>query len=173
VLRRISFRINHLISVHMERRQTINDEKAQAGTNSYPLWIFKIPKYIILYNIFPFYSLDIYFIFQFIVHIFSLFHMGNALFQQLSKTDALIFRVWKYLFLVCSGCIRLTLCFYSKRDEMGRRKKLKTLCETRWASRSYSLFSFLSAFSVICSSLEELEHGDDAKARVMICMCWL
>jgi hypothetical protein len=52
VLRRISFRINHLISVHMERRQTINDEKAQAGTNSYPLWIFKIPKYIILYNMY-------------------------------------------------------------------------------------------------------------------------
>ena len=50
-------------------------------------------------------------------------------------------------------------------DKMGRRQKLKTLCETRWASRSYSLFSFLSAFSVICSSLEELEHGDDAKAR--------
>jgi hypothetical protein len=49
-------------------------------------------------------------------------------------------------------------------DKMGRRQKLKTLCETRWPSRSYSLFTFLSAFSVVFSSFEELEHGCDAKA---------
>ena len=55
------------------------------------------------------------------------------------------------------------------RDKMGRRQKLKTLCETRWASRSYSLFTFLSAFSVVCSSFEELEHGCDAKARSNLC----
>jgi hypothetical protein len=30
---------------------------------------------------------------------------------------------------------------------------------TRWASRSYSLFTFLSAFVVVCSSVEELEHS--------------
>ena len=54
-------------------------------------------------------------------------------------------------------------------DKMGRRQKLKTLCETRWASRSYSLFTFLSAFSVVCSSFEELEHGCDAKARSNLC----
>jgi hypothetical protein len=43
------------------------------------------------------------------------------------------------------------------------------LCETRWVIRSYSLFTFLSAFSVVCSSFEELEHGCDAKARSNLC----
>jgi hypothetical protein len=55
------------------------------------------------------------------------------------------------------------------RDKMGRRQKLKTLCENRWVSRSYSLFTFLSAFSVVCSSFEELEHGCDAKAMSNLC----
>ena len=55
------------------------------------------------------------------------------------------------------------------RDKMDRRQKLKTLCETRWASRSYSLFTFLSAFLVVCSSFEELEHGCDAKTRSNLC----
>ena len=55
------------------------------------------------------------------------------------------------------------------RDKMNRRQKLKTLCETRWASRSYSLFTILSAFLVVCSSFEELEHGCDAKARSNLC----
>ena len=55
------------------------------------------------------------------------------------------------------------------RDEMGRRQKLKTLCETRWASRSYSLFTFLSAISVVCSSFGELEHGRDAKTMSYLC----
>ena len=54
-------------------------------------------------------------------------------------------------------------------DKMSRRQKLKTLCETRWASRSYSLFKFLSAFSVVFSSFEELEHGCDAKAMSYLC----
>ena len=54
-------------------------------------------------------------------------------------------------------------------DKMGRRQKLKTLCETRWASRSYSLFTFLSAFSVVCSSFVELEHGGDEQARSYVC----
>ena len=43
------------------------------------------------------------------------------------------------------------------------------LCETRWVIRSYSLFTFLSAFSVVCSSFEELEHGCDAKAKSNLC----
>ena len=43
------------------------------------------------------------------------------------------------------------------------------LCETRWVIRSYSLFTFLSAFSVVCSSFEELEHGCDAKAMSNLC----
>ena len=58
-------------------------------------------------------------------------------------------------------------------DKMGRRQKLKTLCETRWASRSYSLFTFLSAFSVVCSSFEELEHGGDTKLLVPYYKIWL
>jgi hypothetical protein len=44
-----------------------------------------------------------------------------------------------------------------------------TLCETRWGSRSYSLFTFLSAFSVVCSSFVELEHGGDEQARSYVC----
>jgi predicted signal transduction protein with EAL and GGDEF domain len=52
---------------------------------------------------------------------------------------------------------------------MGRRQKLQTLCETRRGSRSYSLFTFLSAFSVVCSSFVELEHGGDAQARSYLC----
>jgi hypothetical protein len=48
------------------------------------------------------------------------------------------------------------------RDKMGRRQKLKTLCGTRWPSRSYSLFTFLSAFAVVCSSC-------DAKDRSYLC----
>jgi hypothetical protein len=52
---------------------------------------------------------------------------------------------------------------------MGRRQTLKTLRETRWASRPYSLFTFLSAFSDVCSSFEELEHGCYAKARSNLC----
>ena len=55
------------------------------------------------------------------------------------------------------------------RDKMDRRQKLKTLCETRWASQSYSLFTILSAFLVVCSSFEELEHGCDAKRLGVTC----
>ncbi|XP_076076084.1 52 kDa repressor of the inhibitor of the protein kinase-like [Mytilus galloprovincialis] len=55
------------------------------------------------------------------------------------------------------------------KEEMGRRQKLKTLCETRWASRSDSLFTFLHAYSVVCDSLEDLEQVGDAKARSYRC----
>ena len=35
------------------------------------------------------------------------------------------------------------------REEMGRRSKLKVLCETRWASRADCLSVFVEAFTVI------------------------
>ncbi|CAC5356095.1 unnamed protein product [Mytilus coruscus] len=52
------------------------------------------------------------------------------------------------------------------REEIDRRQKLKTLCETRWASRSESLYTFLTAFKVIVDSLENLEQHGDSKAPV-------
>ncbi|CAG2239243.1 unnamed protein product [Mytilus edulis] len=55
------------------------------------------------------------------------------------------------------------------REEMDRRQKLKTLCETRWASRSESLYTFLTAFKVIVDSLENLEQHGDSKARSYAC----
>ncbi|CAC5403884.1 unnamed protein product [Mytilus coruscus] len=55
------------------------------------------------------------------------------------------------------------------KEEMGRRQKLKSLCETRWVSRSDSLFTFLHAYSVVCDSLEDLEQDGDAKARSYRC----
>ena len=51
------------------------------------------------------------------------------------------------------------------KEGMGKRQKLKTLCETRWASRSDSLFTFLTAFPVVVSSLDDLQQDGDAKAR--------
>jgi hypothetical protein len=53
-------------------------------------------------------------------------------------------------------------------SRVGERLSLK-LCETRWVIRSYSLFTFLSAFSVVCSSFVELEHGGDEQARSYVC----
>ena len=35
------------------------------------------------------------------------------------------------------------------RDEMERRAKLRTLCETRWASRVDSLYTFRTAYLVV------------------------
>lgn len=55
------------------------------------------------------------------------------------------------------------------KEAMERRQKLKTLCETRWASRSDSLSTFLAAFNVVVSSLEDLEQQGDAKARSYAC----
>ena len=48
------------------------------------------------------------------------------------------------------------------RVEMERHAKLRTLCETRWASRADSLYTFRTAFPVVVQSLAE---GGDAKAR--------
>ena len=49
-------------------------------------------------------------------------------------------------------------------EQLDRRTKLRTLCETRWSSRADSLFTFLNAFPVVVSSLEVLkdDHVDKA-----------
>ena len=48
------------------------------------------------------------------------------------------------------------------RTNMEGRQKLKTLCETRWASRSEALYTFKAAFSTAHAALRELatDHGD-------------
>ena len=51
------------------------------------------------------------------------------------------------------------------RVEMERCAKLRTLCETRWASRADSLYTFCTAFSVVVQALESLAEDGDAKAR--------
>ena len=38
------------------------------------------------------------------------------------------------------------------KEDMGRRAKLQTLCDTRWASRSDALYTFLSAYPVVVRS---------------------
>ena len=48
---------------------------------------------------------------------------------------------------------------------MERRAKLRTLCETRWASRADSLYTFRTAFPVVVQALESLAEDGDAKAR--------
>ena len=55
------------------------------------------------------------------------------------------------------------------RADMGRRGKLQTLCNTRWASKSHALFSFLPAYPVVGSSFEVLEANGESKARGFIC----
>ncbi|CAC5399410.1 unnamed protein product [Mytilus coruscus] len=55
------------------------------------------------------------------------------------------------------------------REEMDNRQKLKTLCETRWASRSELLYTFLTAFKVIVDSLDNIEQHGDSKARSYAC----
>ena len=52
---------------------------------------------------------------------------------------------------------------------MEKRQKLKTLCETRWASRSEALYTFLTSYNVVVDSLEDLERKGDAKARSFVC----
>ena len=43
--------------------------------------------------------------------------------------------------------------------------KLRTLCETRWASRADSLYTFRTAFPVVVQALESLAEDGDATAR--------
>lgn len=50
-------------------------------------------------------------------------------------------------------------------EAMQGRKKLRSLCETRWSARADSLFTFKSAFTTVCSSLEDLaQNQNDPKA---------
>ncbi|XP_071148256.1 zinc finger MYM-type protein 1-like [Mytilus edulis] len=50
------------------------------------------------------------------------------------------------------------------KEQLDKRTKLRTLCETRWSSRADSLFTFLNAFPVVVSSLEALKDDRDEKA---------
>lgn len=49
-------------------------------------------------------------------------------------------------------------------DQMDRRTKLRTLCETRWSSRADLLFTFRSAFLVVVAAPHSLEDNKDDKA---------
>ena len=55
------------------------------------------------------------------------------------------------------------------REEMERRAKLRTLCETRWVSRADSLYTFRTAYPVVVQSLETLSDDGDGKARGYLC----
>ncbi|XP_068742056.1 52 kDa repressor of the inhibitor of the protein kinase-like [Montipora capricornis] len=55
------------------------------------------------------------------------------------------------------------------REEMERRAKLRTLCETRWANRADSLYTFRTAYPVVVQSLETLSDDGDGKARGYLC----
>ena len=50
-------------------------------------------------------------------------------------------------------------------EAMQGRRKLRSLCETRWSARADLLFTFKSAFTTVCSSLEDLaQNQNDPKA---------
>ena len=53
-------------------------------------------------------------------------------------------------------------------EQLDRHTKLHTLCETRWSSRADSLFTFLSVFPVVVSSLEVLKDDHDDKSAQYI-----
>jgi len=53
--------------------------------------------------------------------------------------------------------------------QMDNRRKLKTLCETRWASRADALFIFKTSFTTVFTALETLADGGDSKARSYHC----
>ena len=53
-------------------------------------------------------------------------------------------------------------------EEIERRWKWRTLCETRWSSRADSLFTFRTAFSVVVSALETLKNDKDEKAGLYL-----
>lgn len=55
------------------------------------------------------------------------------------------------------------------RNRMDNRRKLKTLCETRWASRADALFTFKSCFTTVHTALGALANEGDAKARSYQC----
>lgn len=49
------------------------------------------------------------------------------------------------------------------KENMERRTKLKTLCETRWFSRADALYTYKTAFPVVVNSLEYLKDNNDDK----------
>ncbi|XP_060574771.1 zinc finger MYM-type protein 1-like [Ruditapes philippinarum] len=51
-----------------------------------------------------------------------------------------------------------------ERVEMEKRKKLQTLCETRWAARADALYTFKTAYGTVVKSLERLSENNDTKA---------
>jgi len=54
-------------------------------------------------------------------------------------------------------------------EEMEKRTRLQNLCETRYASRADSLYTFKAAYSTTMNSLEVLEQEGDSKARSYRC----
>ncbi|KAH3876557.1 hypothetical protein DPMN_000403 [Dreissena polymorpha] len=46
---------------------------------------------------------------------------------------------------------------------MDKRTKLKTLCETRWAARADTLFTFKASFGTVVRTLDDLAKHYDAK----------
>ncbi|CAG2214457.1 unnamed protein product [Mytilus edulis] len=50
------------------------------------------------------------------------------------------------------------------KENMEKRTKLRTLCETRWTSRADALYTFKTAFPVVVHSLERLQNLGDDKA---------
>ena len=50
-------------------------------------------------------------------------------------------------------------------EEMGKRRKLRTLCETRWSARADALSTFKASFDVVVKALEFLHTIKDSKAR--------
>ncbi|CAG2257347.1 unnamed protein product [Mytilus edulis] len=50
------------------------------------------------------------------------------------------------------------------KEELDGKRKLRTLCETRWTSRADSLYTFRVALPVIVSALEHLRQDGDDKA---------
>ena len=50
------------------------------------------------------------------------------------------------------------------KENMEKRTKLRTLCETRWTSRADALYIFKTAFPVVVHALERLQNLGDDKA---------
>ena len=47
-------------------------------------------------------------------------------------------------------------------ENMDKRTKLRTLCETRWTSRTNALYTFKTSFPVVVHALERLQGDDKA-----------
>lgn len=57
----------------------------------------------------------------------------------------------------------------STKEQIERKTKLQTLCETRWFSRVDALTTFKKCYNVIIDALEELSEDGDAKVRSYAC----